>query len=220
MMESKSKEVFRAGLLSLWGMATLVLLFCLSFLVYDLVQQGRDPLNFSVEDIPVGEAEEVAPPEAESKLVRLYFADAGGRYLEAEDRVMKLGADTVENCRSVLSALIDGPRDALTPILPPNAKVRGMYHLESGELVIDFGRELEAAQIKSATAELFMVRGIVATMTQVILRGTEGGPVQSVRLLFEGAAAQDRFPAHIDVGETIRLDPLWINRPVDRTDDV
>lgn len=203
----KGREVVRTALTTLWGMVTLVLFFSVILLAYEMLSRGQDPLDFSF-DTPARTAS--SRDEAEATATReilLYFTNAAGTGLAPERRRIEYTEDTAENCRNALEALIEGPQDILVPIISPASRLRGVYLLDGGELVVDFSRELEAGHIKSTSAELLMVQGIVTTLSQPILRGRNGLAVKRVRFLFEGSPPQDTFPAHINLSEPVT--PQW-----------
>ena len=218
----RHQQIRRIGM-SAWGMATVVLAFTVVFLVYVMAQGGPDPLTLVKQQrqlappSPVNEA-----PEAPAVMVNasLYFADPSGRRLVPETRQLEYGDNTVENCRNALQELIRGPSSgALSPILPAETDVRGLYLLEDGELVIDFAItiEMELKGRNSASIEAMMVQGLVNTLTQTALRGADGASVTCVRLLIEGARPRESFPAHLDASVPIVPDTEWIARPKEPT---
>ena len=207
------KTAFRRLLLAVWGMATLVLMFTVVLLAVQMAEQGKDPLAL------VRKTESQAPPPVvtpsdvtATEEVALFFARADGCQLAPEAGRIELTDSTVANCRNALDALIRGPRDILTPILPTSAKVRGIYLLDTGELVVDFSNDvaLEMRKCKSATSEGLMLYGIVNTLTQPVLKGGKEVAATQVRFLIEGAAPRDSFPAHMDASAPIRPDDRWI----------
>ncbi|HOZ48013.1 MAG TPA: GerMN domain-containing protein [Candidatus Hydrogenedentes bacterium] len=211
---SLTKQVF----FTVWAMVTLVLLVCLGMLVYEMVQRGQWPLELvpsktAAEATPAAPAGETAATEE----VLLYFGDGAGRRLEPEIRSVRSSDSTVENCRSALEALIQGPQDRenLRAILPEATRVRALYLLSGGELVVDFSRELIVGykDLKSVSVEALMLYGVVQTLTQDALRGVEGESVRSVRVLIEGAPPPESFPAHLDASVPIVPDPQWLAVP-------
>ncbi len=217
MNAAERRAFFRQVFFVTWGMVTLVLLFCVGLLVYEMIQKGQNPLEFT-ENSP---EPTLQPPESTmpitSEEILLYFADSDGRLLAPETRRIEFSDHTVENCRRALGALIQGPRDreVLRPILSEATKVRALYLLEHGELVVDFSRELvvEHKKLKSASLEALMIYGIVQTLTQSALKGSKEQQVKQVRFLVEGARPQESFPAHIDVSEPIGPDRHWVATP-------
>lgn len=210
-MNAPERQLFFTRiLLVVWAMFTLTLLCSVALLGYEITRLGGSPF-----EVPAGPAEPPAPsqpPESAGATVeiKLYFTAADGRLLVPERRRMALSDFTVENCREALDALVRGPRDLLTPILPESVKLRALYMIEGGELVIDFSRELVLDHKKSASAEALMVYGIVNTLTQRTLAGRRDGAAQKVRFLVEGAPPGEAFPSHIDLREPVSPDPRWI----------
>lgn len=200
-----------------WAMVTLTLLFCVGLLVNQMIQRGQNPLDV-VEPAPVPLPISQEPAETRpTEEVLVYFTDGDERYLVPEPRSIPFSDQTVENCRSALTALIEGPRDngAMRPVLSETTKFRALYLLEDGELVIDFSRELivEHKRIQSAAMESLMVYGVVQTLTQAALKGPKDAEVKTVRFLVEGARPRDSFPAHIDVSEPFAPDRRWVAVP-------
>ena len=213
MSEATPANVVKTALFALWGMATLVLLFSVALLVYEMIQKGQNPLEFTI----LQEARRVIIPEAadaaqqEIRPIQIYFGDASGFALVAETRRVKYNADdTLENCRTALDALISGPETpGAAPTLSADTKIHGMYLLEDGELAIDFSRDLESGHIPSVSSEMLMVKSIVTTLTQSAIRGRDAAVVRKVRFLFEGSPPGDTFPVHIDLSGPVSLQSGW-----------
>lgn len=204
----------RRALMALWGMVTVILFFCVVLLLASMLKRGEDPLA-AVEmkkpvptPAPAREAMGLEP----TRDITLYFAQPDALRLAAEPASIPVTVSTAENCRRTLEAIIQGPRGALAPIVPPTAKIRALYLLENGELVVDFSIELELDLKKrsSASLESLMVYGIVSALTQPVLQGTPETPVQTVRFLIEGQPPRETFPAHFDVSEPVAPNPEWL----------
>ena len=216
-MRAKRQGILQKLGLALWSMLTLVLFFCVVLLAREMLKGGRDPLAMlRPEPKPQAGGTAAAPKSPETapgtRDVVLYFGSVDGTSLAAERRPVECGDSAVENCRQALKELIVGSKGGLTPILPSNVQVRGVYLLENGELVVDFSRELisEHARFSSAEIESLMVQGVVNTLAQPALQGKSDAPVQRVRFLFEGSPPYEAFPAHVDLNEPIAPDPAWI----------
>lgn len=209
MSSTQPRNILRTALLSIWGMITFVLVCTLGLLIYELYRQGESPLEIALgtKPAPVSSYEFKQNDQVQNE-VQIFYASRSTSSLSSELRRIHLTGSTVDNCRAALSFLIDGPTSStLAPIVSNKTKLRGMYLLENGELVIDFSRDLEAGHIKSATAELLMVEGITKTLFQPLLKGNRGIPVSSIRFLFEGAPYRKSFPAHVDLSDPIRPKP-------------
>lgn len=220
MLDRRRQEVLRTLFLVLWGMATLVLLFVVGFLVIVMAQRQEElrALEAAPEGpFPVGMGAQGAHSTRD---VRLFFAATDKTALRPETRRIEFSDRTAANCRAALEALIEGPRERLGEVLPPTAKVRGIYLLDNGELVVDFSRDLEADQLKSLTAELLMVQAVVTSLCQVSLQGEGQRAVLSVRFLFEGSPAQDSFPVHLDLSAPIGPDRGILDLAAEGVDNV
>lgn len=209
------KNVLWQLTLSAWGMVTLVLLFCVILLANELSKSGENPFGaLKPEQAAAPAARETRRPEQTlgPREITLFFADTEGGALTGERDSVDFSDSTALNCRAALDKLIAGPRDMLTPILPPSVHVRGIYLLGDGELVVDFSGEIVSQHLRftSALMETLLVQGVANTLTQEALRGESDGPVRRVRFLFEGAQPEESYPAHIDLSKPIQPDPVWI----------
>ncbi|MBN2310191.1 MAG: GerMN domain-containing protein, partial [Candidatus Hydrogenedentes bacterium] len=172
-------------------------------------------LAISNEPLPTPAPAIVEPQPVEMRELVLYFASPDGLLLAPESRQVRYSGHTVDTCRAIVEALVEGPRELLTPILPPSTQVYAVYLLDDGELVVDFSIELVSRQKRSASAEALMAYGLANTLTQSGVAGAEGGPVRSVRILVEGASPEQSFPGqgHLDLSRPIAPDPLWLLPP-------
>jgi len=193
--QKHKKEVLRAGLLATWGMATLVLLFCVVLLTYEMVVAGRAPVGrvSSSEPLPPLPRPE-AEPRAGMREIHLYFSADDGNALTSEACRLEYGEHTLDNCREALERLILGPEGAGIAVVPKSARIRALYLLDDGELVIDFSGDLITDLPKSAEAETLLVNSVVRTVTQPALKGSAGRPITRVRFLVEGGAPKDYLP--------------------------
>lgn len=214
-MSAYRTGIFKRVLLSIWALATLVLLFSLALLINELFKAGEDPLAMLQPRQTADERKPVQRPSSVllgSREITLYFATEDGQGLGSERRRIDITASAVDNCRSALRELIAGPSRLHFPVLAPSTKVRALYLLENGELVIDFSGDLQPdnAAMRGAGIEALMAYAVVNTLTQPELRGEEKTGVKTVRFLIEGSPPQESFPAHIDLSEPAGPDPQWI----------
>jgi len=209
-------DIVRTFLLSVWGLFTLILIFLVILLVSQMLKSGQDPMD-SLRAQPEAEpaSQQAARPATAlgQREVQLFFADAEGRYLAPQSVAIDITDSTTENCRNALKALILGPRNGGAPVIAPSVQVRALYLLEEGELVVDFSREFisEHARVKSATMESLLVQGVVATLAQGPLQSKGEPAVRRVRILVEGSAPTETFPAHVDLSEPVEPDTLWLS---------
>lgn len=216
MARSNSPDAVRQLFMALWGLGTLVLLFVVILLVGQMLKNGQDPFDTLRPRESKNNAATTAAPRAATPMgqhpVKLFFANGEASALVAEERVMEFSDSTQENCRRALALLMGAPQDGHSAIFPAQVQLRALYLLESGELVIDFSRDLisAGARFKSAAFESLLVYGVVNTLTQPPLQAKGSLPVRQVRFLFEGAPPQDGFPAHLDLSAPVRPDEHWL----------
>ncbi len=212
MANTNQMSFTRKVLLALWAMATLILLFSVVLLTSELIRLGHNPLTLP-EVLPDPIAS-VAPsePSTEARDVTLYFATADARLLSGESRSLSHSESTVENCRAALDALIEGPLPPLHALIPKAVDVRGMWLLDSGELVVDFTYPLQEAR-KSVSEEALLVYSVVDTLAQPTLQGSDKKQVRSVRLLIGGLPPTNLYPAHLDLSGALTPDSQWIAAP-------
>jgi len=222
--EDQQRDIVKSFLTALWALGTVVLLFCVFLLANELIKIGEDPVEAilpSPRSAPESVALERPTHTLGAKDVALYFASPDGRDLMPETQSIDYSDSTVENCRIALERLIAGPREALTPILPSNTRIRAIYLLENGELVVDLSRELisEYTRIRSASLESLLVYGVINTLAQPALAGKNEPAIRSVRLLLEGQAPQEAFPAHLNLSTPLEPDRSRIVSGFERRGD-
>lgn len=209
---ARHARIYRRIFFAAWGLATVLLVFVVALLVFVLLRQEHAPVLPEMEQQPA-----VAPPAEDfgeavaTKEVDLYFAGADGLRLVPEKAPVEFTEFTTENCRHAVEALIRGPQGGLSPIMSPETRIRGLYLLPDGELVVDFTLDLamQAKKTASASLEALMVYGIVNTVGQEALKGSREPAVTKVRLLMEGMS-RETFPAHVDVSEPFTPDLRWV----------
>ncbi len=215
MNAEQRQEFVKKALLGLWAMLTLILVVALGLVVFNMVQQGRSPFPVPAATRAPG-AETPADPLALSQELRdtpLYFASEDGRFLVPETRRLTLGDDTIVNCHAALDALIAGPEGVLTPVVPPATRVRGMFLMDNGELVVDLSMEAVTGlrRMASVSTEMLFLQGIVHTLTAPELPGADASTVTRVRFLIEGAAAEESFKdAHCNWAQALPRDAQWL----------
>ncbi len=219
MNRADRRGILKTFLLSLWGMATMVLLFVVILLVMEMMRQGQDPLR----TLRPASAQPATPPPAPplpalgTRDVLLYFAAKNGHALRPERREMEVSDSSHENCLRALEALAQGPGEEGVPVMPGELKVRALYLLEDGEMVIDFSRRAGTVQrrMRSVGIEALFVYGVVNTLTQSALQGSKDPTVRRVRFLIDGLPPQDSLPWHIDLREPIAPDQSWAEQTPD-----
>lgn len=211
MANTNQMSFTRKVLLALWAMATLILLFSVVLLTSELIRLGHNPLTLP-EVLPEPVASAPSEPSTEVRDVTLYFATADARLLSGESRSLAHSESTVENCRTALDALIEGPVPPLHALIPKSVDVRGVWLLDNGELVVDFTYPLQEAR-KSVSEEALLVYSVVDTLAQPALQGSDKRQVRSVRFLIGGLPPTNLYPAHLDLSGALTPDSQWIAAP-------
>lgn len=194
-----------------WGVATLVLMFLVLILGYELYNRGED----AAESLPLGPGfattpQTVAEPTGTETTIQLYFGSPYSSGLRSETRLVALTDDTIANCKSAFEALAAGPRTEAVPVLASTARVRAIYLLGGGDLVVDLSRDVDVPGVHSASAEMLMARALTMTLTQSVLRSGNTPPIKRVQFLFEGAPTGSHFPAHIKLDFPVEPESTWI----------
>jgi len=83
MKKTERKDVFRSGLFAMWGLGTLVLLFCVVLLVYELAQRDEAPYATANPRINGGVPVLAQTDSSAMREILLYFASPEGAALVA-----------------------------------------------------------------------------------------------------------------------------------------
>lgn len=208
MSTSPSSDITRTAIFGVWGLFTLILLFCVVMLVREMMRQGQDPLaaiDLSDRSFNTASTQNSAAAPKETREIDLFFGGTVPYLLTGEPRRIEVGVDTAWNCKAAIAALIAGSEQGLTRVLPPNAEIRGVYLRDGGELVVDFNRTLETDTPRSIAGEWMLREALIRTLSQPQLLGRDGGVVLSVRVLMEGAPLSESYPVHISLTDPFRL---------------
>ncbi len=133
----------------------------------------------------------------------LYFADRTHTHLTAEDRTMALPEGLVERAKSLVRALIEGPRTSLTPTLPKEAKLLALYVTQQGIAYVDFNSAIHDKHPGGSLSELLTIYSVVNTLSLNIPE------IEAVKILIEGREAQT-LAGHIDLSLPYRPDLLMV----------
>ncbi|MEA3364388.1 MAG: GerMN domain-containing protein [Candidatus Hydrogenedentes bacterium] len=200
--------------LGLWAMVTVILAIALGLVVFNVTQ--KKPFPAPPASVEAGSG----APEAETQLVSesrreipLFFASEDGRLLVPEIRRLTLGEDLIANLHTALDGLFGGPEGVLTPVAAPGTRVRGIFMMEDGELVVDLSMETVSGLRKqpSVSSEMLFLQSVVHTVSSSELLGGDAGAVRKVRFLIEGASADESFQdAHCDWANPVERDSHWL----------
>ena len=140
---------------------------------------------------------------SQSRIVHLYFADKQRSHLVAEERALYPSDDPAEFGRSILGALIEGPRQEHMPTLPSTIEVRGFFVTPEGVAYVDLSDTVRSKHPGGSETELFSVFSIVNTL---VLNIPE---IKMVKLLV-GGSESDSLAGHIDLRSPFKADMLMI----------
>lgn len=133
----------------------------------------------------------------------LYFLDSDHRFLKAEERTLVQQDGVVERARSMVYALIDGPKGGLIPTIPGETRLLSLYVTEDGIAYADFDRAISEQHPGGSLSELFTIFSIVNTLALNIPE------IEAVKILIEGREAKT-LAGHIDIRFPFRPDMLMI----------
>lgn len=130
--------------------------------------------------------------EPESIEITLYFGNADGTAVVAENRTIDIEANSTreELFKMTIEELIKGPNDeSLVKTIPKEVKVLSVI-LEENIIYIDFSHEMHTKHWGGATGEAMTVSSIVNTMTEFndidkVMMTVEGEPLSIEHMIIE-----------------------------------
>jgi spore germination protein GerM len=138
-----------------------------------------------------------------SSTIRLYFADAQGERLVAEQRSVTDVVSLEERIESAVKELLKGPRGALGRTIPQSVELKGVRMEGDRVAWLNFSPSLVSAHPGGSTAELMTIYSIVNT---VALNFSE---VQKVGILVDGKSI-DTLAGHLDCRDPFAPDKTVI----------
>lgn len=139
----------------------------------------------------------------DKRIVHLYFGDAQGRHLKAEQRSIRTKQDEVSFGRLIVEQLIRGPRDGGARTLPENGRVRAFFIIEPGTAYIDFDTNAFAGHPGGVRAELLSIYSVVNSLV------LNSDIIRSVRFLIGGREAVT-MAGHVDISRPLAANMLII----------
>ena len=146
--------------------------------------------------------------DTQKRVVHLYFGDASGQLLIAEQRVLVPAGDDASLSRELIEALIAGPHRAGTRTLPKGAMLRALYILSDGSAgnstaVVDFGAESFRDHPGGVDAEMLSIYSLVNTLAFNV------DSIRQVMILIGGREAAT-LAGHVDLSRPFRADMMWV----------
>lgn len=153
-------------------------------------------------ETPLEEALEFEEPEPQESVVfTLYFPGRGER-LGVEERELAVGDEPRARARTLVLALLDGPRTAgLVRPFPERVGLHDIYLTSDGVAFVDLGGEdLESPPPSGSMEEMLRVYSLVQTLTANLPE------VQWVAVLWNGVQRQT-FSGHLDTSRPLGPKP-------------
>jgi len=170
----------------------------IGFLSWLLYFRARTPVT---EVLPQSVIEQPTPTPAPPQRAVLLFAGSDG-LLHPELRQIPLPAEVDERTRTLVNALIEGPRGSLSPIFPYQAELLTVFVDLHGRAFVDISAPV--APIGGSTTECNLTYGIVDT----VLLNTD---LKAVQLLFDGKEVQT-LGGHLDLSRPLSLNKAFIGQ--------
>jgi hypothetical protein len=137
------------------------------------------------------------------RAVHLYFSDARGRNLVAEQRVVEQPSDDIALARLLIELLIQGPSKEGSRTLPADARLRALYVTGTGTAYIDFMEDSFAGHPGGVGGELLSIYSMVNTLVLNVEK------IRSVKFLIGGREAAT-LVGHADLQESFEVDMMWV----------
>ena len=139
------------------------------------------------------------------KEIVLYFSDRDGEYLIGEKRRITKKPDLKEEAKEAIIELIKGPREPLTPTLPPRTKCLNLRLDEKGVAVVNFNKALSKDHPGGSSAEIMTTYSIVNSLTLNFPK------IKQIQILVEGKPIET-IAGHLSLKQPISPNPSLIKR--------
>lgn len=136
-------------------------------------------------------------------VVHLYFSDKENSFLSAEQRTLLRTGDVVEFGKTILEALIQGPREGLMRTIPPATTLHSLYVTQDGTAYVDLAATIKDAHPGGAHSEQMTIFSIVNSL---ILNIPE---IDAVKILIDGSESMT-LAGHIDLRFPFKANMLLI----------
>lgn len=122
--------------------------------------------------------------EEERQEAKIFYPTPDGKYLYAENRLLKKVKEPEAMVRVLVEELLKGPGDGGYTTIPRDIKLMNSYLDGKGSVYLDFSAELKQKHISGTWAEALTVYSIVNTMTANI------DNAERVLILIDGSVAK------------------------------
>ena len=133
--------------------------------------------------------EEAAP----KKIVTLFFpSTVVDGLLEEEEFDIHSSEEVTLEAKQIIAGLIEGSHSGLGQVLPSETKLREIYLVESGLMIVDLTREASALHPGGVTGEVSSIYSVVNSLTLNL------PAVRQVKILVEGVETET-LAGHVDL---------------------
>jgi len=162
------------------------------------------PDHSSQENIAYMDAGKTTKKNGGESVAHLYFSDKKNSFLKAEQRrLSRAGEKPISFGKSIVKALIEGPRNDLGRTIPDGSELRALFIAKDGITYVDMTKAIRDQHPGGAKSELLAIYSIVNSL---ILNVPD---IQSVKLLIEGNEAET-LAGHIDLRSPFKANMLLI----------
>lgn len=136
-------------------------------------------------------------------VAHLYFAAADHSFLMAEEKVLDRHNDLAEFGKTIVNALIEGPKQDLMRTLPKETGVRAVYVADNGIAYIDFTESIRTHHPGGCRLEQLSIYSVVNSL----ILNIDG--IHAVKILIEGRESST-LAGHLDLRFPFSADMLII----------
>lgn len=161
------------------------------------------PLTSSTEDKVKQNVQTTDTQLSDKLVVHLYFSEKNNSFLTAEEKNLFHSDNPVEFAKTIIQALIDGPRKGYMRTIPAGTAIRALYVTRDGTAYVDISNTIKDTHPGGIKTELFTIYSIVNSL---ILNIPE---IDAVKLLIGGRESMT-LAGHIDLGSPFKANMLLI----------
>jgi hypothetical protein len=174
--------------------------------IFTLVIIGGTGLNLKRPAISLSFEAKTQPlysQKTEKSTVHLYFSDRENAFLIAEQRELIHAADPADLGKSIIEALIEGPKKGLTRTLPAETIIRAFYITGDATAYVDIANSVKEQHPGGCKSELISIYSIVNSL---ILNLSN---VDAVKILVGGRESLS-LAGHVDLRFAFKANMLLI----------
>jgi spore germination protein GerM len=141
--------------------------------------------------------------QSDRSVVHLYFAYKEIAFLASEERVIVHSDDIIEFGKSIMDALIKGPKRDFMRTIPTGTALRAFYVTSDGTAFVDLTQNAADKHPGGSNSEMLTIYSIVNSL---ILNIPE---VKTVKILIEGRESKT-LAGHVDIRFPFKANMLLI----------